>query len=285
MVFLFLVSILAGSTESDFSCRWGEKSSLPSQPDCGVPVRVRVRFPEDTRGRFEFRRSENPGLSGYFHQRRDGQGTPRPFANLVNLFTVDLFFCPSDFATPRTLLFQHVGIAQSSSYQCQLGPWSESGTEPADSPSPAGVATPSPTAGTSSVQEAPLPPEKPAEDVITGVIPGPGLVPAVEDHLARRLAWGALGLSVLALFCWAVFAVRMAGKLRKLSAGSRVDDAAAPVLALKKARPRKLSGKNGGLGQEDDSAGEGSFTSSPTSDTSESSLTGEEDARGKDLET
>jgi hypothetical protein len=245
-IFLLLISLL--TAEPEFSCRWGEKSELQPLPDCGVPVRVRIKFPEDGRGRFEFRRIENPGLNGYYHQKRDGQGTPKPFANLVNLFKVDLFFCPTDFATPRTLQFHHVGIPAARDYQCQLGPYSE-GDSASDPPtmtekpeaSP-GMAAAVPSdmapvnagagnagagnAGAGNAGAGNAGAAGPPQDAITGVIPPPQVTTTGQDTFARNLAMGALAVGVLSLLCWGVFAVQVARRLR------RKREEEAPILEL-----------------------------------------------------
>lgn len=232
MLWLSLLFLL--KAEPDFSCRWGEKSDLQI-PDCGTPVRLRIQFPDETKGRFEFRRIENPGLSGYFHKKRDGQGSPKPFANLVNLFKVDLYFCPRDFTTPRTLIFHHVGIAQPKDYQCQLGPWqpgdnSEEAApamqEAANAPQNPGAPADSMTPGTAPM--APSPAAAPADntDVTSGIVAPPQWPAGQEDLLARGLAAAALGLAALAILLWAVFAVRVARRLRKLASQQT------PVLSL-----------------------------------------------------
>ncbi len=217
-VYLLLLPFLFA--EPEFSCRWGEKSELQPLPDCGVPVRVRIRLPEDTRGRFEFRRLENPGLTHYYHQKRDGQGAPKPFANLVNLFKVDLFFCPTDFVTPRTLLFHHVGIAQAKDYQCQLGPYSEG--DGADAPA-MGAEVPAMAAPTMGpdvpAMGADVPamgtPAAPAEaprDVVSGVVPPPQVTTTGRDAFARNLAAAALAVGVLSLLLWGFLAWRISRK-------------------------------------------------------------------------
>jgi len=207
-----------------------------------VPVRVRIKFPEESRGRFEFRRLENPGLTGYFHQKRDGQGSPKPFNNLVNLFKVDLFFCPTDFATPRTLLFHHVGIPAAKEYQCQLGAYSEGDTG-ADTPAMAVPSQPgasmTPEAGPEMGADpmgadmgrspAGAGPSEPPQDAVTGVIPPPQVTTTGQDAFARNLAAAALAVAVLSLLCWAVFAVRVSRSLR------RRREEEAPVLELTRA--------------------------------------------------
>ncbi len=230
-VFFLLISLL--SAEPEFSCRWGEKSELQPLPDCGVPVRVRIKFPEETKGRFEFRRLENPGLTGYFHMKRDGQGSPKPFANQVNLFKVDLFFCPSDFVTPRSLLFHHVGIPAAKDYQCQLGPYSDADGPGGDAPAMA-AEKPQPPAMTAEMAASePGSAEKPVntvppKDAVTGLIPPPGVTSTGRDDFARNLAAAALAVAVLSLLCWGVFAVRVSRSLRR----RREEDA--PVVELKK---------------------------------------------------
>ncbi|MBU1068930.1 hypothetical protein KJ975_05095 [Myxococcota bacterium] len=236
-IFLLLISLV--TAEPEFSCRWGEKSDLQPLPDCGVPVRVRIKFPEESRGRFEFRRLENPGLTGYFHQKRDGQGSPKPFNNLVNLFKVDLFFCPTDFVTPRTLLFHHVGIPAAKEYQCQLGAYSE-GDAGADPPAMAGKPQPGPSMAAEGATEmgvgaemgpnnAGVGPGDPPRDAVTGLIPPPQVTTTGQDAFARNLAAAALAVGVLSLLLWAVFAVRVSRSLRR----RREEDA--PVIELTKA--------------------------------------------------
>jgi hypothetical protein len=242
-IFLLLISLL--TAEPEFSCRWGEKSDLQPLPDCGVPVRVRIKLPEEGRGRLEFRRIENPGLNGYYHQKRDGQGAPKPFANLVNLFKVDLFFCPTDFATARTLRFHHVGIPAAKDYQCQLGPYSEG--DPASDPpamaeksqtSPAmaavvpsdmaagSAAAGSAAAGSAAAGNAVAGSAGPPRDAVTGLIPPPQVTTTGQDAFARNLAMAALAVGVLSLLCWGVFAVRVARRLR------RRREEEAPILEL-----------------------------------------------------
>ncbi len=239
MLWLSLLFLL--NAEPDFSCRWGEKSELQI-PDCGTPVRLRIQFPDETRGRFEFRRIENPGLSGYFHKKRDGQGTPKPFANLVNLFKVDLYFCPRDFITPRTLIFHHVGISQPRDYQCKLGPFSEGDSEenpPAMKEAGNDPETAAAGMGVLAAMAAPdamSPPDgmaphaanrpEPAPDVTSGIVPPPRWPSSTEDSFARTLAAAALGVGVLAILLWAFFAARVARRLRRLASEQ------APVLAL-----------------------------------------------------
>ena len=228
-VFLLLISLM--TAEPEFSCRWGEKSELQPLPDCGVPVRVRLKLPEETKGRLEFRRLENPGLTGYFHMKRDGQGSPKPFANQVNLFKVDLFFCPNDFTTPRTLAFHHVGIPQAKDYQCQLGPYSDAdgpGNDApamaAEKPAPAASMAVVPPAGDMGAEKN-LPTEPP-KDAVSGLIPPPRMIAGGEDAFARNLAAAALAVAVLALLLWGFFAVRVSRRLRRLREQS------APVIEL-----------------------------------------------------
>lgn len=225
--FLLLLSIL--TAEPEFSCRWGEKSELQPLPDCGVPVRVRIKFPEETRGRFEFRRIENPGLTGYYHMKRDGQGTPKPFANLVNLFKVDLFFCPSDFATLRTLQFHHVGIPAARDYQCQLGPYSEG--DGADAPA-MGAETPA-MAAPSMAPDAPsmAAPAQPSgeapRDVVSGIIPPPQVAVSGKDAFARNLAAAALAVGLLAILLWGFLAWRISRR-KSAPIGSNESDPSDP---------------------------------------------------------
>lgn len=236
MLWLSLIFLL--NAKPEFSCRWGEKSDLQI-PDCGFPVRLRIQFPDETKGRLEFRRSENPGLSAYLHKKRDGQGVPKAFLNLVNLFKVDLYFCPRDFVTPRTLIFHHVGITQPKDYQCQLGPFSEGDAEETPPPMMKEGETPSqslsagvaPTEGTmtaispsGAMTTSVVTPE--VQDVTSGIVPPPRWPVTFEDTLARMLAVIAIIFAVLAILLWAVFAVRMARRMRKLMAQS------APVLSL-----------------------------------------------------
>jgi len=225
--FLLLLSIL--TVEPEFSCRWGEKSELQPLPDCGVPVRVRLKFPDETRGRFEFRRIENPGLTGYYHMKRDGQGSPKPFANLVNLFKVDLFFCPSDFATPRTLLFHHVGIPAARDFQCQLGPYSEG--DGADAPTMApdapamaapamGADTPAMGVDAPAMGSAAQAPGEAPRDVVSGIIPPPQVAVSGKDAFARNLAAAALAVGLLAILLWGFLAWRISRR----KSGSDVSD-------------------------------------------------------------
>jgi hypothetical protein len=93
----------------DFNCRFDKvENELDKQSVCGArPVRVRLPLPPEGK-RLEFTKPENPSLKGYFHRRRNGRGKVKPFYNLINLYSVDLYLCKNDFKKKKTLLFRLV---------------------------------------------------------------------------------------------------------------------------------------------------------------------------------
>ncbi|MBN2723398.1 MAG: hypothetical protein JXR95_04940 [Deltaproteobacteria bacterium] len=188
----FSVFILLHS--SGMNCRLGENAPLTSQPNCGIPRRLRLELPQGGR-RFEFRRNDNPGLNGYFVRRRDSTGAVKRFSNLVNLYKVDIFLCPEDFKTSRTLLFHLLKGGKVKKVQCNLG-----GNKTISVPGKTVTNVVSPVMNESSMAVTKLKtsvPDSPdtKKSIISGNVVPPEYIPAKKDPFARFLAWLALGFS------------------------------------------------------------------------------------------
>jgi hypothetical protein len=125
-------------TQVRLFCRWGKPAKMAPVPKCGIPRELEVKVPANT-WKLYFLRSENPGLSGYFHRGRAIGAKPKVFHRKVNLVNVVLLLCPADFKGERVLAFQRMNNLRRLAGRptCRLGPPGKAvtprpGTRPAE---------------------------------------------------------------------------------------------------------------------------------------------------------
>ncbi|MBU1220622.1 hypothetical protein KKF34_00875 [Myxococcota bacterium] len=213
----FVFTTLFLMQSQNLNCRLGDNAPLPAQPNCGIPQRLRLEIPQ-TGKRMEFRRTDNPSLNGYFMRKRDATGPVKRFSNMINLYKVDLYLCPDDFKTQKTLLFHLLGNGKHQKMQCNLvaGGAAVSNSMPVEpamktvTVMPADMASPpvNPPPATVDVKK---------DTLVTGVIKPPDFKPAKKDPFARflgYLALGAAGFLALVVIGAAFFISRRMKKLQ-----------------------------------------------------------------------
>ncbi len=210
LVYLSTIMMLVSVGNGPFYCKWGKAVDVPAGPSCGKPHVIRTPLPPSGK-RLEFRKSENPGLSGYFIRRKDGTGPVKQFRNLVNIYAVDLLLCPKDFESPRTLLFHLKTPRGWQPVQCKLGPLEKKTPGKVQPTSVQGHNRKSApvhrakTTETTRNSDAPdasstySPKNGQQGGPVTSVLDLPSCVVQKNDVFARALGWGAVGISLLAL--------------------------------------------------------------------------------------
>lgn len=227
-------------------CRWGPPAKMAPVPNCGVPRIVEVDMPPNT-WKLYFVRSENPGLSGYFHRSRTPGSLPRLFMRKVNLITVELYLCPSDFKAEKVLAFQRYDNRRKMTGRptCRLAspgtmptsdpgkdiqkprpgtepreePDSRPGTEPQPGKEPKPVASKTGSPSDNKSSSGPAPKQDSIYDNVAAAQPGAAAPTGTWrkiDRLARLLGILSLLISVCCVLALAVVFRYFSRKVRRL---------------------------------------------------------------------
>jgi hypothetical protein len=233
----------------DFNCRFDKvENELDKQSVCGArPVRVRLPLPPEGK-RLEFTKPENPSLKGYFHRRRNGRGKVKPFYNLINLYSVDLYLCKNDFKKKKTLLFRLVKKnGETEKLQCSLSKDDNKKLNPIQKVIKNKKEKKS--ANKVKKKEAPENLEKKQdrseESLVKGVISVPRFVPAKNDPFARFLALAGLIFSFLIMIILIIINLRLRSRLMKLA--KRLDELENPQVVKLKKKKTKVDVKNANI--------------------------------------